>query len=503
MSLAISPFFARVPIWGALAIVCGAIGLLAGIEPALAIMASLGLAFAFVAFVNLPAGVGLFALIVLMEALVRTGSLLSLIKLAGLVLAISWLAQVAVANRERAKLLFDEHPHLAYLLALFVVWVGIGLVWAENQPDVLTDASRYALNFALIAIIFTAAAGRREFRWLLGAFIVGIAITALYGLIVRPVTDPRKVARLASAVGNPNELAAVLLAGEVLALGAFFALKGYVVRFPLLAIATVCLVAQILTGSRGAIIALAVTLLTAIVFAGRWRLVVTGLTTLILTGAVTYTIAFAPESIQERLVSVTPGELRASDEPRGTIWQVGLRVGEDNVLTGVGGGNFNDVSSRYLLGTTGATRSEQVVDELKTPHNMYLQTFAEQGLPGLLMFLGIIGLLAGSALAAARRFAAIGDQRMEIISRAVFVASIGVLVAGFFSAHQFAKWLWFLLAFGPVLLTLARSAGAEEASEQAPPPPPEPTPAAVPVTGGLPGRPPLPAVRSAMRPASR
>jgi len=55
---------------------------------------------------------------------------------------------------------------------------------------------------------------------------------------------------------------------------------------------------------------------------------------------------------------------------------------------------------------------------------------------------------------------------MEALTRGLVVALAGILSASFFISAESNKVLWLLLAMGPALLAVARSA------EQAPPPPP-------------------------------
>jgi hypothetical protein len=52
---------------------------------------------------------------------------------------------------------------------------------------------------------------------------------------------------------------------------------------------------------------------------------------------------------------------------------------------------------------------------------------------------------------------------MDVVSRAVLVAALGLLASNLFVSEQFSKPLWLLLALGPVLLAIARreTAGRE------------------------------------------
>ena len=435
---------------------CLVLGGIAGLDPKMAIAASLAIAFVIVAIASLTAGLALFTVVIFLQALVPV----SAIKLAGLLLALSWLATLAISRRDRANLFFSAHPGASYVAVAFIGWVALGVAWADNSGDVLTDASRFLLDFVLLVIVYTAARNRTRFAWVLGAFIAGVALAAMYGIVAR-APDAAYANRLQSAVGNPNELAAVLLAGLTLAAGVALAFKGSALRIPAALVAVLAIAALILTGSRGGVIALAVTLIAAVALAGRWRARAVALAAMLVLSAVMVFALLTPRDVQEHLLSATPGELNTTQEARGTIWQVGLQMAGDNLLTGVGSGNFDESSIDYLL-TPGAARSDQIVDKAQSAHNMYLQILSEQGILGLGLFLAILGFALLCSLRAAREFGRAGDLRMEIISRAVLVATIGVIAASFFSSHQFEKWLWILLAFGPVLLALARQSAAPD-----------------------------------------
>jgi hypothetical protein len=58
----------------------------------------------------------------------------------------------------------------------------------------------------------------KHVRWLLGAFVAASTLSGAYGLVVPP--PPGEEDRLAGTIGEPNQLAAVLVAGIVIALAA-------------------------------------------------------------------------------------------------------------------------------------------------------------------------------------------------------------------------------------------------------------------------------------------
>jgi O-antigen ligase len=158
--------------------------------------------------------------------------------------------------------------------------------------------------------------------------------------------------------------------------------------------------------------------------------------------------------VRERITPTTPGQVQ--EEGRVTLWQVGWRMVEDEPLRGIGVGNFAGSAIDYVQEPGLLTRTDQVIDDPKVAHNIYLHILAELGVIGLALFGAILGFCVGCAYRAAVRFRAVGDRAMEAISRAVLIAMLAILVSDFFASEQFSKLLWILLGLGPALEALAR-----------------------------------------------
>jgi O-antigen ligase len=246
-------------------------------------------------------------------------------------------------------------------------------------------------------------------------------------------------------------VAAVLVAGVVFAgvLAAVF--KAPLLRLAAAAAAVFCAVSIFFTLSRGGLIALALALIASLFVAGRWRARAVTVTLVAVLGTVAYFAAFAPLEARERVTVIEGGSGRSD------IWTVGWRMVEDQPIGGVGAGNFEVSSIHYLLEPGAILRDEFIVDKPKVAHNTYLQVVAELGLVGLLLFLSILAFSLACAVKAARTFMRIGDVPMELLSRGLIVAVIGILVADIFISAQFSNQLWLLLALGPSLLAVSRS----------------------------------------------
>ena len=434
---------------------CGGLflGLLAGLDPKLAILASVACAYVLITFANLSVGLALFVFISFLEVLSVGGLAGSLTKLLGLVLALSWLALVATRADGRPDL-FSAHPVVAYGLVLMVGWSALSGVWAESSSAATAVAFRLLLNAVLYIIVYTAVRDRRTAQLTIAAFVAGALAAAAYGLIASPAL-PGAEGRLTGGVFDPNELAAVLVGGGILSLGLAGAWRrDPVASFLAFSVSGFCLAAMFLTASRGGLIALAAAMVAAFIFGGRWRWLALTLSVLIAGGGLLYFTAVAPQSARDRLTEVTQGQA-GEQEGRATIWKVGWRMFEAEPVHGVGSGNFSQAALKFVVRPGEAPRSDRLVSEPAVAHNSYLETLAELGLVGGALLAGLIGFSVGSAAVAAKRFRKCGDTAMELLSRCLVTAMCGMLVADFFISEQSSKQFWLVLGFGPAFLAIA------------------------------------------------
>ena len=441
--------------FAALSLCAAAVGLLAGISPKFAIVAAIAAAFVLLVAVDLAAGLAVFGFFSFLEVL-ELGSVISVGKLGGVLLALGWLAVLTTQPDTRRNFLL-VHPWIAAALGAFLGWSLLSASWSGDQGAALGQTGRFALNAVLFLIVFTAVRTRRQAVTVTTAFIAGALAASAYGL-----TQASTVAsdgRLTSGSGlDPNELASVLIAGAILSAALVVVARGLPIR-RLAAASTgaFCLAGLFLTNSRGGLVALVVALLAAIVLAGRWRAPVVAITGLIVAATFLYVGALASPEARERITAVTEGESRLQDG-RTTIWTVGWRMVEANPVVGVGAGNFRHTSREFLLQPGALTRTDQILlDAPKVAHNTYLGLLADLGVVGLVLFLTIVAFSLRSMLRAAQGFRIRGDPRGEALARGFAIALLATLAADFFISQEVNKGLWLLLGFGPALLSISRS----------------------------------------------
>lgn len=444
-----------------LAAAAAVVGTLAGLEPALAIVAALATAFALLVFGDLAVGVVVFTLLTFFELLPGVaGPALSFTKIAGLILALSWLATLAT-RRDAAKLDFTQsHPAISGFLALFLAWAALSYIWAEAPLDAAEAFYRFLLNAVLFLIVYTAIRTPKDVINVYAAFAIGAAGVAAYGFLF--ALDPvpyGEAARLSTANQNANELASTLVVGLVLA-GALMVIprSSPALRLAAFAAGGMAITGVLLTVSRSGMISLGIALLAAVLLSGRWRGRITFVSLLIASATVFYFTTFADPAARERISAVDGGTGRTD------IWTVGWRMVEDQTLRGVGAGNFDNASIHYLLAPGALERDEFILDTPKVAHNVYLGVLAELGVVGLALFLAVVISLLVSGARAIGKFSRQGDVRMEILARAQLIALIGFLASLFFASDEFKKQLWLLLALGPALLAIARAGGGGKES---------------------------------------
>jgi O-antigen ligase len=438
----------------ALLAVAAGVGALAGVNPALGVAAAMGLAFVTIVMADLSIGLCLYALLAFLNIVPAVGSsFLSFDKIAGGLLALSWLA--TVANRRRARRAFvSAHPQFFAILVFFLAWVVLSLTWAEHPGHGLESASRYVLNAFLFLIVFSAVRAPKHVVWLLGAFVLASSLSAAYGLIAPPV--PGNEGRLSGTIGEPNQLAAVLVAGLVLSAALAVALKGKpLARIALSIAALLCLICTFLTLSRAGLIALAVAMVALVAVAGRWRPAAAIAATLTVISLVCFFAVLATPEQRGRVTEVAGGSGRSD------IWTIGWRMVQANPVKGIGVGQFQSSAVHYLIAPGTIQRSDLIITAPKVAHNIYLQVQAEMGVIGFVPFVLILGFSLRCALRAARLFERRRETTMELLSRAVFVGLVGILTADFFASEQFSKQLWLLLGLGPALLAMAQG-GAQQ-----------------------------------------
>jgi probable O-glycosylation ligase (exosortase A-associated) len=205
---------------------------------------------------------------------------------------------------------------------------------------------------------------------------------------------------------------------------------------------TLLTVAFVHSGSRGGFIALiAVVLFINIGYraiALRWRVTATVLVAVVL-------LFTASDRYWKQMGTITSDSdyNRFDETGRLKIWERGIGYMLQYPAFGVGAGNFNAAEGR--LSEYAQNRHRGV--RWNAAHNSYIQVGAELGIPGLLMFVGMIATAFAALRRSSRRLGnARGNAAARELTQAIAAALIGFAVGGVFLSLAYSEILFTLLA---------------------------------------------------------
>jgi len=292
------------------------------------------------------------------------------------------------------------------------------------------------------------------FQYLTGTFdaiYFGFAQSA-----VQNIVDTTDNVRISGPIGDPNFYAQWLVMVVPLAIDRYRDETSTLLKWVAGGAAVTSIASIVFTFSRGALVALVVVVgLMALRNPPRFS-------TIVAVGAVAVlSVPFLPAGYVERMAAL--GEIGGVDigtDPslrnRQAESTTAIEMFTTNPLTGIGFGNYLSNYTEYArdLGM-------DITRNPREAHNLYLETAAETGIPGVLMLGGVFAAAFAALAEGRRRFRAMGDLASDGIGYAVGVALIGYLLTSVFLHMAFARLVWLLigvaLAFPSVALSEDRT----------------------------------------------
>jgi len=262
--------------------------------------------------------------------------------------------------------------------------------------------------------------------------------------------------RPAGPVGDPNFYAQILLMIVPLALFAAFAEERPRIRATLFTGGAIITIGVALTYSRGAMLALGVMTLLALLILRPTSKQLTAI------GA-TAVIAFIalPNEVTQRLLTIEalmPGTEQRADASilkRRLLLGTAARMFDDHLVAGVGAGNFTKHYAHYANAVGSAAPQYEQPGERQFPHTLYLEIGAETGIIGLATF----------AIAMTCAFVALIKMRRTLLDRddvahagivaGLMIALSGYLITSLFLHGSYQRYLFLLLALCATTTRLA------------------------------------------------
>ena len=281
---------------------------------------------------------------------------------------------------------FVHYKKILLLMAAFMAWLMISYVWGGMTIPPNDDAIEWVIYNQDMFIFLLLGIMIREEKVL-----AGILIALTFSLLIddvyifyqaaqgvdRPITflhGSFMQSTMLYLVLLPTFLVMTLKDGEVIAGKLFYGLSFLV-----------SLAAFLMINTRGAWLALAIVLAFILAFRlrSRKKICAAALVLVVMFGV----FLMASPKTFDRLATFANVTSEQSVSERFLMWKSAVHVIEDNPLMGVGFGNYEAAyQNKYIL----AEAKERFQGHT---HNVYLQFWAETGLPGLILFCALFGYI--------------------------------------------------------------------------------------------------------------
>jgi hypothetical protein len=381
------------------------------------------------------AGLWLFVFAVPWERLVVLPGLNIVTRVTGALALVLTVLAIVINGRVRRWRVF----HVSAFL--FVLWTGMG-VWFLRMGAIPNKYFTFVQLFAVLWMIWELVPSLQRLRGLLVAYVLGACVPAL-ATIALYLKEGDAMRRFSAGGADANSLGMTLALGVPIAWYLSITSERRLLRWICLGFLPVGLFATALTGSRGGLIALMVSLLiiplTMSLSPGRLAAAV-GL--LGLSGALM--VAYVPERVVERLstTSTEVEDLRLGG--RFAIWAAGVHAFEQQPMMGYGVGGF-------VRAVTPELGSGALV-----AHNSFLSVLVEEGLVGLWLYTTMFL----SVFAAVRRLSGL-ERRFALVLYATLFTAMSPLT------WEDQKAVWFIMA--ALVAMSALYVGAPGAAVRQPP----------------------------------
>jgi O-antigen ligase len=366
-------------------------------------------------------------------AMTRAFALVSLIELA------LWLLFL-LNGRLRAAFVQTLGDLRVQLLLAFFIWIGIAMLWGQAPWESRLEewwSWRKLVLFPMAVALFPGESSKRAVLWtVIGVSTVYLVLswTAVFGWV--------SLDRPPDYLLENDVTQGIMFAASAFFLAMFAIEPGRSVVIRVAVAIWICAfvlnIVVLLEGRGGYLFLVIVTGMTLWWVAGRWRLMAAMAGVVLVLGLLSVSEK-TREAIQQGFSEIAT--FSTADAPftsmgiRMVMWQTSLAMIQDKPLFGTGSGSYRADYEQQVAGIDGWRG--KVVDD---PHQQYLHLWAEQGLPGLLLFVGFLGVCLATPVRSWFIFAGI-------------TILLATLANSFFSGHfsSFVEGRLFWIVFGAMI----------------------------------------------------
>jgi O-antigen ligase len=360
-----------------------------------------------------------------------------------------------VLDKRADRRLHLVNSRMTYWLLSLVAWM------IASIPGALVAGSSFDLvignvlkTVAMFFVVAAAVRGGRDLARLTGAYLLGCALYSVVVLLRFDVGgDDWRLGDL--YYYDSNDFATFAVTAMPLAI--YFAHRGRTLTVKVLAVLALGVVcaAFVHSGSRGGFLAL---LAMGLYIALRYSSVPLSRRVIGLGVVAAVLLIVASERYWQQMGSIlSDTDYNQVDESgRLRIWQRGVGYMLSRPVFGVGANNF--AAAEGTISPMAERQQFGVGVRWNAPHNSFIQVGAELGIPGLILFIGLIG----SAFVGLNRVNRFREpvpatwRAPRELTQALTASLIGFVVGAFFLSLAYSELLFMLLTFAAAAQKIAR-----------------------------------------------
>lgn len=343
----------------------------------------------------------------------------------------------------------------------YSVWAFASTMWTRDMSGTIFQLSSLAIALVYMSAFAILLRDERDVTKILvavsiAAFALGLYAIATFFLGIGSALD---AGRSNGGTGDPNFFATYQVVALPLVLVLAATVEKRMWRLTLYGV-TLIIVSSVLTSlSRGGVLTLVAVLLLVAAVPARRLYRTPGqkalfLTVIVISGG--FALATTAKELLPRIEAVISSNSQTTVSGRGNgrvdLWLAARAAFVAHPYAGLGYGAFPSQAQELLLHTPGVDLQVYSADQPgHEAHNAYLGTAADLGLPGITLFLGILGSLAATllrTLGAARRH---GDELVVRLSTALLISEAGWVIASVFLSTETSRVLWIMLGMSLAL----------------------------------------------------
>jgi O-antigen ligase len=323
----------------------------------------------------------------------------------------------------------------------YTFWAFASGLWTVHLDNTISALSSLAIALTFMLAFAILLRSRRDLDRVLYTLTVAALLVGLFGIVTNQ-------GRAEGASGNPNFFAMVEIFALPLVLALAAEARLRIARIVLYSAVFVIVLSVFASLSRGGFLTLVTVAVAAVILPARssfFQSPAHKAFVLSLVAAFTF-FAYSAEAgtLAPRL-----GSIFAKDQTgagRTNVWLGAWTSIKERPALGLGYGSFISEANELMLRTPGVNLKDMTLRKNGLyAHNAYIETAAEIGLPGLVLFLGML-ISAGRALwRTAARARDIGAGYIMRIATASLISLVAWCIASLFASSETARPAWILI----------------------------------------------------------